>query len=168
MRIIGIDPGVATTGWAVLDFEGREMKEVLDYGVIETEKGCLPSARLKEIHEDLKKILVDYSPEIAGVESLIFCNNAKTVMRVGEARGVVLLSLEEHNIEIYDFTPLQVKSSISGYGNATKCQVQENVKRMCNFKEIPKPDDAADAIAIAICCNDSLVLNNICNFKTFA
>ncbi len=160
MRIIGIDPGVATTGWAVIDFQGRDIIDVVDYGIIETAKGLKPEQRLGEIYSDLNEILDKFKPEVAGVETLIFCNNAKTVMQVGEARGVVLLILEHYSIDIYSFTPLQVKSSISGYGKAEKKQVQENVKRICNLTDIPKPDDAADAIAIAICCNDSLKLNN--------
>ncbi len=168
MRIIGIDPGIAITGWAVLDFEAREISKVLDYGIIETKKDLTRGERLSEIHSDLLSILKDFKPTYAGVETLIFCNNAKTAMSVGEARGVILLSLEECGIEVFDFTPLQVKSSITGYGQANKRQVQENVKKICNFEEIPQPDDAADAIAVSICCNDSLVLNNLSKLETFA
>ena len=159
MRVLGIDPGVAITGWSVVDFDGRSVSVLVDYGVIETSKDLEANKRLFEIYSDLSQILEEFNPEIAGVESLLFCNNAKTVMSVGEARGVVLLVLEKYTIEAYNFTPLQVKSSISGYGKAEKKQVQENVKRICGLEEIPKPDDAADAIAVAICCNDSLVSN---------
>lgn len=165
MRIIGIDPGLATTGWAVLDFDGREVRDLIDYGVVETRKGLDSGSRLGEIYSDLIEICKDFKPEIAGIETLIFCNNAKTAMKVGEARGVALLALNSCDVGVWEFTPLQVKNSICGYGKANKLQVQENVKRICNLDEIPKPDDAADAIALAICCNDSIVLNNISNLK---
>ncbi len=165
MRIIGIDPGFATLGWAVIDFEGRSIKKVVEYGVIETSKELDLSTRLAEIYSDLSEILEEFKPDVSGVEFLIFCNNAKTAIKVGEARGVILLALKNYNVDMYEFSPLQVKNSISGYGQADKKQVQENVKRMCNLEEIPKPDDAADAIALAICCNDSIVLNNLSNLK---
>ncbi len=150
MRILGIDPGLATTGWAVVDFDQRGTPTPLDYGAISTEKGLTVSQRLKEIFSDIHELIVTYKPELAGVETLIFCNNAKTAIAVGESRGVVLLALEQNNIPIKEFTPLQVKSAVTGYGKADKKQVQENVKVLCNLKEIPKPDDAADAIAVAI------------------
>ncbi len=165
MRIVGIDPGLATTGWAVVDFEGREILEVLDYGVIKTKKNLDIGVRLSEIYSDLSEILKEFKPEVASVELLIFCNNAKTAMKVGEARGVVLLALSNCGVETYDYTPLQVKSSICGYGKANKKQVQENVQRMCNLSSLPEPDDAADALALAICCNDSIVLNKVSNLK---
>ena len=168
MRIIGIDPGLATTGWAVVDFEGRNIIEVVEYGVIETKKDLEGGARLGEIYSDLCEILQEFKPEIAGVEFLIFCNNAKTAMKVGEARGVILLALNNHGVKIEEYSPLQVKNSISGYGGADKKQVQENVKRICNFTELPTPDDAADAIALAICCNDSIVLDNLSNLKNIS
>ena len=165
MRIVGIDPGLATTGWAVVDFEGREILEVVNYGIVETKKGLERGVRLGEIYSDLCEIFEEFKPEVAGVELLIFCNNAKTAMKVGEARGVALLALNTCGIETYDYTPLQVKSSICGYGQADKKQVQENVQRMCSLSSLPEPDDAADAIALAICCNDSIVLNNVSNLK---
>jgi crossover junction endodeoxyribonuclease RuvC len=161
MRIIGVDPGVAITGWAVVDFEGRQIEKVVDFGVIETHKSLELSERLGEIYTDLCEILEKFKPEFSSVELLIFCNNAKTAIKVGEARGVILLALNKYNVGLYEYTPLQLKNSISGYGKADKKQVQENVRRMCNFEEIPKPDDAADAIALAICCNDSIILNDL-------
>jgi len=105
---------------------------------------------LVEIYDDMNSLIKRFKPEYAGVETLLFTNNAKTAMSVGEARGVVLLALEKNNIPIKEFTPPQVKNSITGYGKADKKQVQENVKMLCELEEIPKPDDAADAIAIAI------------------
>lgn len=150
MRILGIDPGLATTGWAVVDFDKDNKPCPVDYGAITTVKGLSVSERLVEIHRDINELIKKFKPEYAGVETLLFCNNAKTAISVGEARGVVLLALENNHIPIKEFTPLQVKSSITGYGKADKKQVQENVRVLCNLDSIPKPDDAADAIAIAI------------------
>lgn len=150
MRILGIDPGLATTGWAVVDFNDNGDPTPVDYGALITKKDLTVSERIAEIYTDLHELIKKYKPEYAGVETLLFCNNAKTAISVGEARGVALLVLEQNRIPLKEFTPLQVKSSIAGYGKATKRQVQENVKMICGLKEIPKPDDAADAIAIAI------------------
>ena len=150
MRILGIDPGLAIVGWAIVDFDKDLNPQPVDYGAIITDKGLNVSTRLKEIYEDMNEIVDKFKPEICGVETLLFYNNAKTAISVGEARGVVLLVLEDHGLPIYDFTPLQVKDAVTGYGKADKKQVQENVKRFCNLDSIPKPDDAADALAVAI------------------
>lgn len=150
MRILGIDPGLAIVGWAVLDFDKDLNPTPVDYGAITTSKSLSLSSRLKEIYDDLHSILKEFKPEVCGIETLLFYNNAKTAIVVGEARGVVLLALEEFGIKTYDFTPLQVKDAVTGYGKADKRQVQENIKRFCNLKSIPKPDDTADAIAVAI------------------
>ena len=150
MRILGIDPGLAIVGWAIVDFDKDLNPKPIDYGAITTDKGLNVSTRLKEIYKDMNEIVDRFKPEVCGVETLLFYNNAKTAMSVGEARGVVLLVLEEHSLPIHDFTPLQVKSAVTGYGRADKKQVQENVKRLCNLDSIPKPDDAADALAVAI------------------
>jgi crossover junction endodeoxyribonuclease RuvC len=150
MRILGIDPGLAITGWAVLDFDKDGNPIPIDYGAITTPKGLTVSQRLSEIFKDMNELIKKFKPEYAGVETLLFYNNAKTAISVGEARGVVLLSLENNNIPIKEFTPLQVKNAVTGYGKANKRQVQENVMRFCKLESIPKPDDAADAIAVAI------------------
>jgi crossover junction endodeoxyribonuclease RuvC len=150
MRILGIDPGLAIVGWAIVDFDKDLNPTPVDYGAIITQKGLDVSTRLKEIYDDLHEIVEKFEPEVCGVETLLFYNNAKTAITVGEARGVVLLVLEECNLPIHDFTPLQVKDAVTGYGKADKRQVQENVKRFCNLESIPKPDDAADALAVAI------------------
>ena len=150
MRILGIDPGVATTGWAIIDFGEDNKPHPVDYGAILTAKELTISQRLEEIYKDLNELIIKFKPGYAGVETLLFCNNAKTAITVGEARGVVLLTLQQHNIPLEEFTPLQVKDAITGYGKADKRQVQENVKTICELDEIPKPDDAADALAIAI------------------
>lgn len=150
MRILGIDPGLATTGWAIVDFDRDGKPSPVDYGAILTKKDLSVSARLLEIYADMKELVETFKPDYAGVETLLFCNNAKTAISVGEARGVVLLVLQEKDIPLKEFTPLQVKNSITGYGKASKKQVQENVRRICEMEDIPKPDDAADAIALAI------------------
>lgn len=150
MRILGIDPGLATTGWAVVDFDSDGNPTAVDFGAIVTEKGLSVSARISEIYDDLNELLKKFEPELVGIETLIFCNNAKTAMSVGEARGVVRLAIEKSNIPIKEFSPLQVKDAVTGYGRASKKQVQENVMRFCNLETVPKPDDAADAIAVAI------------------
>lgn len=156
MRIFGIDPGLATTGWAIVDFESKQAPLVVDFGVISTEKTAMHEARLGEIYNDVSSLIAKFKPDYGALELLIFNTNVKTAMGVGEARGVVLLAMQQGNLPISQFTPPQVKSSITGNGRADKKQVQENVKRLCGLKELPKPDDAADAIAIAICCHDSL------------
>jgi crossover junction endodeoxyribonuclease RuvC len=150
MRILGIDPGLATTGWAVVDFDNDGKPTAVDFGAITTKKGLSVSSRILEIYEDMNELIEKFNPELAGIETLLFCKNITSAMSVGEARGVVRLALEKSNIPIKEFTPLQVKDAVTGYGKATKKQVQENVMRFCNLESIPKPDDAADAIAVAI------------------
>ncbi len=150
MRILGIDPGLATTGWAVVDFDKDGKPDPVDYGAITTPKDMETSQRLVEIYEDMKELVKKFKPESAGIETLIFCNNITSAMFVAEARGIVRLVLEQNRIPIKEFTPLQVKDAVTGYGKAGKKQVQESVKMLCNPESIPKPDDAADAIAVAI------------------
>ena len=161
MKVLGIDPGIAITGWAIIDFDESGKPTPIDYGAVFTEKGLTVSQRLGELYTDIKEILSRYNPEICGIETLLFAKNAKTGIIVGEARGVVLLAIEQYSLPIYEFTPLQVKSSISGYGRADKKQVQKNVKMICNLDEIPQPDDVADAMAIAIACFDRFKIDNI-------
>ena len=163
MRILGIDPGIAITGWSVIDFDKDGEPTPIDYGAITTQKGNTVGSRLKEIYEDLNEIIKEFKPEYCGIETLLFYNNAKTAIVVGEARGVVLLVLDQANIPVSEFTPLQVKSSISGYGKATKKQVEENVKLLLNLESIPKPDDVSDALAISIACYDRLKMDNFLN-----
>lgn len=147
---LGIDPGIADTGFGVIQKKGAELV-CLAYGSIKTSKSEKVENRLKTIHKDLKFLIDKYQPVCSGVEQLFFTNNAKTAIVVGEARGVILLTLAEANVPIKEFTPLQVKQAISTYGNADKGQVQRMVKMILKLDKIPKPDDAADALAIAIC-----------------
>lgn len=161
MRILGIDPGIAITGWSIIDFDNDGKPNPIDYGAIFTAKGLTVSERLGELYADIREILSKYTPEVCGIETLLFAKNAKTGIVVGEARGVILLAVEQSLLPVYEFTPLQVKSSISGYGRADKKQVQRNVQLICDLDEIPKPDDVADAIAVAIACFDRLRMENI-------
>jgi len=149
--ILGIDPGIADTGFGVIQENGGNNINCLDYGSIQTVANQYLPDRLDIIHKELKKIILKYKPEKIGVEQLFFCNNAKTALIVGQARGVVLLTARQNNVPVIEFTPLQVKQAVSAYGKATKLQVQKMVKLILNLEKIPKPDDAADALAVAIC-----------------
>ncbi len=159
MRILGIDPGLATTGWAIIDFD--EGIKAVDYGVISTNAGIANSFRLEEIYHDLQNIVKVFLPERASIEILLFTNNVKTAMAVGEARGVCMLVMQQNKLPIHQYTPPQIKSAISGSGRADKRQVQENVKTLLGLEDIPRPDDAADAIAAAVCCYNSLKMDGI-------
>jgi len=150
IRVLGLDPGTATTGWAILEEKAGCFK-ALAYGHISTLPKTPESKRIFEISTDLKKIISKYKPTEAGIEKIFFFKNQKTVIQIGQARGALLLTLEEKKVKISDYTPLQVKQAVTGYGKAEKRQVQEMVKNILNLSEIPKPDDTADAIAVAIC-----------------
>ncbi len=152
MIILGIDPGTATTGFGVICPTKRSGEfELVDFGVISTKKTLTDAERLAVLAEDLKNILKKYKPDAIGVEKLFLSTNQKTVMTVSQARGVVLLVAQQHHIPIFEFTPLQVKNFICGYGKADKKQVQYIVQKTFKLKTLPKPDDAADALAIALC-----------------
>jgi crossover junction endodeoxyribonuclease RuvC len=149
--ILGIDPGIADTGFGVIAKEQNGKLNCLAYGSIKTAANLDLSDRLEILQTELIKIIKKYQPQVAGVEQLFFTNNAKTALIVGQARGVVLLTLKQHKVPMREFTPLQVKQSVATYGQANKLQVQKMVKLILNLKEIPRPDDAADALALAIC-----------------
>ncbi|MBL7141529.1 crossover junction endodeoxyribonuclease RuvC [Patescibacteria group bacterium] len=151
MIIMGIDPGIATVGYAFISLKGNKLSAV-DYGCIRTSKKQIFSQRLVEIYKELKKIIKKYQPDKIAIENLYFAKNVKTAINVGQARGVAVLAAAENKIQIFEFTPLQVKQALTGYGRASKKQVQEMVKAVCNLKTTPRPDDAADALAIAITC----------------
>lgn len=147
--ILGIDPGYGITGYGIIRVEGAKMF-CLECGVIQTSAKEEFSIRIKILHIELKKIIKKFKPNLVSIESLFFCNNAKTAIKVGQARGIILLTAILENVPIVEYTPLQVKQAISGYGNADKSQVQQMVKLILGLKTIPRPDDAADALAIAI------------------
>lgn len=150
MRIIGIDPGYAIVGFGIIEYDNGKFKTV-DYGAITTPAGIDFNRRLEIIYADMCQILDTYKPESLAIEKLYFQNNQKTAIDVAEARGVILLSAVQRNILIREYTPLEVKKSITGYGQAVKKQVQEMTKRVLHLPAIPKPDDTADALAIAVC-----------------
>ncbi len=152
MIILGIDPGLATMGYALIKVLSNGQPAVIDYGCIETKKSQTFPERLLIIYCDLKKIIEKYHPDKVSIESVYFAKNAKTAIKVGEARGVAVLAAAESKKPVFEFTPLQVKQALTGYGQASKQQIQKMVKTILNLKDIPKPDDAADALAIALCC----------------
>lgn len=154
--ILGIDPGIADTGFGVIRINDKGVLECLDYGSITTKAGTALSVRLKTLHEQLQKIIEEYRPDIMAVEELFFCKNVKTAIVVGQARGVILLTGEMNKLLLKEYTPLQVKQAVSTYGQASKLQVQKMVKVILRLAELPKPDDAADALAVAICASNCL------------
>lgn len=150
MRILGIDPGYAILGWGVIDVTGNRFS-VVDYGSILTDNSMEMPARLQVLYNGLTELINKYKPDDASIEQLFFNNNAKTAILVGEARGVAVLACANGNLNIGEYTPLQIKQALVGYGRADKKQVQYMVKTMLNLKSVPKPDDTADALAAAIC-----------------
>lgn len=164
MRILGIDPGYAIMGWCVLDMKGNMFKPV-DYGSITTDAGLEMPIRLQHLYSDLVFIIEKYKPEEAAVEELFFTTNAKTAIKVGEARGVAMLACINGGLEVSEYTPLQIKQALVGYGRADKKQVQAMVKAILNLDEVPKPDDTADAVAAAICHGHSAGNRQIKNMK---
>jgi len=152
--ILGVDPGLADTGFGVIEKQGTELK-ALDVGSIKTKAGLPDKQRLAEIHNGLSEIIKKYRPNIVAVEKLFFAKNVKTALAVGQARGVILLTIGENKLDLAEFTPLQIKQAMTGYGRADKNQIKEMVKIVLGLKSAPKSDDAADALAVAICCANS-------------
>ncbi|ACZ01449.1 crossover junction endodeoxyribonuclease RuvC [Streptobacillus moniliformis] len=149
MRVIGIDPGTAIIGYSILDFKNSKV-ELIDYGCIYTDKDLPMPERLEQIFFKLETLINMYKPDHMAIEELFFFKNQKTIITVAQARGVIVAKAQISGIEIFNYTPLQVKTGITGYGRAEKKQVQEMIRVILKLDEIPKPDDAADAIAIAI------------------
>mgnify|MGYP000867904515 FL=1 len=150
MIIMGIDPGVAITGYGIVKYENNKFT-VLDYGVIETQAGIALPVRLHTLGTELSKLLACYKPDAFAVEELFFNTNTKTAIMVAQGRGVVLYEAMKFGLPVHEYTPLQVKVAVTGYGRADKSQMQQMVKIILNLDSIPKPDDAADALAISIC-----------------
>ena len=155
MIILGIDPGIAIVGYSIVECTGNKFKAI-DYGAIRTESDTLFPDRIKIIYDRLIEIIERYNPDDLAVEELFFNKNVKTAIKVGQARGVEILAAVNKGLNIYEYTPLQIKQAVVGYGRADKSQVQEMVKILLNLKEKPKPDDVADALAVAICHGSSL------------
>ena len=150
MRIIGIDPGYAIVGYGIVDYNGLQFKTV-GYGAITTKAGVPFTRRLADIYEDVLTLIKKYSPDCMSIEKLYFNTNTTTAIDVAEARGVILLAAEQNGVEIFEYTPLQVKQAITGYGRAEKYQVMEMVKSLLSLSAVPKPDDTADALALTVC-----------------
>ena len=150
MRILGIDPGIATIGFAVLDSEHSQYR-LLQCGVITTPAHTSLSSRLDQIYQDMRQLLDAFHPDAVSIEELFFNTNITTGIAVAHGRGVILLTCQQAGVQIFEYTPLQVKQSVVGYGRAEKKQVMDMVRRLCNLKAAPKPDDAADAVALALC-----------------
>jgi crossover junction endodeoxyribonuclease RuvC len=148
--ILGIDPGIARTGWGVLSRGSGGILTLVGYGCLETDPGLEASVRLLFIFREINRLIDEYRPDLAGVEKLFFNTNALTAMEVGEAKGVAMLALARVGVKIEEFTPLQIKQAVAGYGRAEKTQVQKMVKTLLHLTKVPKPDDAADALAVAI------------------
>jgi crossover junction endodeoxyribonuclease RuvC len=147
---LGIDPGTATTGYGLVRLTHEGDLLPVQYGILSTPKDATPSARLVMLYDQLQILLNQHKPDTAAVEKLFFSRNVTTALAVGQARGVVLLSIQQAGIDVFEYTPNEVKQAVAGYGSAEKRQVQEMVRALLQLESIPKPDDAADALAIAI------------------
>ncbi len=150
MLVLGIDPGLAITGYAVVEEEGASLR-LITAGVVRTPAKTPSPQRLRAIYAGLQEIIQEFQPDAAAVEELFFSRNVRTAMSVSQARGVALLALVDAGLPIAEYTPMQVKQAVTGYGSADKRQVQKMVQLLLNLSEIPRPDDAADAVAVAIC-----------------
>ena len=150
MRILGIDPGYAIVGYGVLDYRSNHFG-IVDFGAITTPAGMDFGRRLEIIYDEMQVLIEKTKPEAMAIEKLFYNTNAKTVIDVGQARGVLLLAAQKNHLPVYEYTPLQVKQSVVGYGRAEKKQVQEMTRLMLHLDNVPKPDDTADALAMAIC-----------------
>lgn len=159
MIILGFDPGIAIVGFGVIDKQGNSISPI-QYGTINTKSDLDVAIRLKQVFDGAKEIIETYKPEAVSIEKLYFNKNVSTAMTVGQARGVLMLAAVQAGLHVYEYTPLQIKQALVGYGRAEKRQIQEMVKLFLNLKEIPKPDDVADALAIAICHAHSFKMAN--------
>lgn len=160
MVILGIDPGTAITGYGIISHQGNHLKKI-GVGVIRTSPQQDMSLRLKVIYDEMHSLIAKYQPEVIAVEELFFNKNVRTALAVGQARGVIMLAAANSGLDIVEYTPLQVKQAVVGYGRAEKHQIQEMVRMLLCLPEIPKPDDAADALAVAICHAHSRKVNNL-------
>lgn len=166
MLILGIDPGTAAIGFGLIETSGASSQarqkecSAKGYGCLRTDPKQTTSSRLNDLYRQLNNLIKKYRPQVMAVEDLFFFKNLKTAIKVSQARGVILLTAEQHNLPVYEYTPLQVKQSLTGYGRAEKKQIQQMAKVILRLGEIPQPDDAADALAVAICCAHSIKISN--------
>jgi crossover junction endodeoxyribonuclease RuvC len=161
MITLGIDPGTAITGYGVIQEEQDGSLFVLDYGVVRTKADRSQAERLVQLYQQIKKLLLLHQPDTGAVERLFFERNVRTALNVGQARGVTLLAMAEQGVKISEYTPMEVKQAVAGYGGADKSQVQQMVKTILGLKAIPHPDDAADALAVAICHIHSMKMRDL-------
>lgn len=155
MLILGIDPGTARIGVGLVEYKNKKIS-VKNYDCLTTRLADTTAERLNDLFEQLTKFIKKHQPDAVAVEDLFFFKNVKTVIKVSQARGVILLAAKRQNLPVHEYTPLQVKQALTGYGRAEKRQIQQMVKTILGLKEIPRPDDAADALAVAVCCAHSL------------
>jgi len=160
MLVLGIDPGIAITGYGLIQTGERSDYQCIDYGVIRTESGIPDPDRLAFLYKELKDLLRQYQVDSSAVEKLFFQKNVRTAFSVGQARGVTLLALAQSKLPISEYTPNEIKQTVCGYGNAGKAQVQRMVQALLHLADLPKPDDAADALAVAICHINHQSFNN--------
>lgn len=158
MLILGVDPGLAIVGYSLVEKKGNKFS-IIEYGVIRTGANKKNVERLQKIYNEMVAIIEKYRPDQMAVEELFFNKNVKTALRVGQARGVILLAGAQAGLEVAEYTPLQIKQAVVGYGRARKHQVQQMVKALLNLNEVPTPDDAADALAVSICHGNSIIID---------
>lgn len=159
MIIIGIDPGYAIVGVGVIEYIGNKFRPI-HYDAITTEAGVPTPMRLKKIYQEVTRYIDTYKPDAVAVEELFFNSNQKTAIHVAQARGAIITAVVNKNVNLYEYTPLQIKQAVTGYGRADKKQIQQMVKMMLNLNAVPKPDDVADGLAAAICHAHSSAMNN--------
>ncbi|MDA8235973.1 MAG: crossover junction endodeoxyribonuclease RuvC [Clostridia bacterium] len=164
MLIMGVDPGTAITGYGIINMMGNKF-QVITYDCIRTQAEFPLDQRLRKIYQEIKFLIGEYRPEHFAIEELFFNKNTRTALAVGHARGVAMLAAAETNIPVYEYTPLQVKQAVVGYGRAEKSQVQSMVKTLLGLDKVPKPDDVADALALAICHAHSYKINMFKDMK---
>ena len=152
MKILGIDPGIGICGFGLIETTSRMGARALDYGAVTTTVDAPLPSRLKELHDSLNEVFDETKPEVVAVEKLFFSKNITTGIAVAEARGIVLLVAEQRGLTVYEYSPNEIKKCLTGYGSATKTQIEEMVRVHLGMKQKPKPDDAADALAVAITC----------------
>ncbi|MDR3124547.1 MAG: crossover junction endodeoxyribonuclease RuvC [Endomicrobium sp.] len=151
MIILGIDPGLSLTGWGIIEAVSRDKMHALKYGYIKTSPPATLIERLQAVHDNLQDIIDTYKPEVVAIEEIFFLKAAKSVAAVGQSRGAIVLTVSMNKIPLFEYNPRSVKVALTGYGSADKYQIQHMVKTFLKLKEIPKPDDTADALAMAIC-----------------
>lgn len=159
-RVLGIDPGTAIVGWGVVEGEGQEL-ELVEYGTIRTPANSPLAGRVLQIYEAINELLDRFRPHGVGIEQLFFARNVSTALPVAHARGALLLAVAQRGLPMAEFTPMEIKQAVTGYGNADKQQMQQMVRLLLGLTEIPRPDDAADAVAVALCYHQSARYNDL-------